>query len=239
MICVVIYARFKKKNGSHCQLVLARSKIVPQNTTVPRAELMAALLNASAGKLVKTAFGDLHKRCWKLTDSQGALHCIGCTRSALKMWVRNRVIEINRLVYATEWRYTESRNMIADIGTRKGLKSAEVGPNSGWICGKSWMRGEICDFPLKPALEVILSNGAANDAKRERIMVDSPDSSDEGEGSIEGSNKTECIENLNILTPNRLIWGRNNDRSPTAPLVLKRDLEHVVEKNANIFSVWF
>ena len=74
MICVAIYARFKKKNGSHsCQLVLARSKIVPQNTTVPRAELMAALLNASAGKLVKTAFGDLHKRCWKVTDSNATL----------------------------------------------------------------------------------------------------------------------------------------------------------------------
>ena len=34
-------------------------------------------------------------------------------------------------------------------------------------------------------------------------------------------NKTECIENLDILTPNRSILGRNNDRSSTAPLVLK------------------
>ena len=33
--------------------------------------------------------------------------------------------------------------------------------------------------------------------------------------------------------------GRNNDRSPTEPLVLKRDLKHVVETNAQIFSVWF
>ena len=56
MICVAVYARFKRKNGSHsCQLVLARSKIVPNNTTVPRAELMAAVLNASASKLVKNS----------------------------------------------------------------------------------------------------------------------------------------------------------------------------------------
>ena len=153
---------------------------------------MAALLNASAGKLVKTAFGYLHKRCWKVTDSQVTLHWIGCTRSAFKMWVRNRVIEINRLVDATEWRYTESRNMIADIGPRKGVKSADVGPNSEWICGKSWMRGEIWDFPLKTASEVILSNEAANDANRESIIVDLPDSSDEGEGSIEGSRCLSC-----------------------------------------------
>ena len=193
MICVAIYARFKRKRGSHsCQLVLARSKIVPKNTSIPRAELMAASLNASAGKLVKTAFGDLHKRCWKLTDSQVALHWIGCTKSALKMWVRNRVIEINRLVDASEWRYTDSRNMIADIGTRKGVKSADVGPNSEWICGKSWMRGEICDFPIKTTSEVILSNEAANEAKRESIIVDLPDSSDEGEGYIAKSKCLSC-----------------------------------------------
>ena len=52
-------------------------------------------------------------------------------------------------------------------------------------------------------------------------------------------NKTECIENLDILTPNRLIMGRNNDRSSTAPLVLERDLKHAVETNAKIFSIWF
>ena len=59
--------------------------------------------------------------------------------------------------------------MIADIGTRKGVKSPDVGTNSEWICGKSWMRGEICDFPLKTTSEVILSNESANDAKRESI----------------------------------------------------------------------
>ena len=36
-------------------------------------------------------------------------------------------------------------------------------------------------------------------------------------------NKSEMLENLDILTPNRLILGRNNSRCPTAPLILKND----------------
>ena len=44
--CSAIYARFKRKNGLYsCQLVFARSKIVPDGMTIPRAELFAAVLN--------------------------------------------------------------------------------------------------------------------------------------------------------------------------------------------------
>ena len=47
------------------------------------------------------------------------------------------------------------------------------------------------------------------------------------------------IENLDILTPNRLILGRNNNRCPTEPLKLEPDLKGIIENNSNIFGVWF
>ena len=50
------------------------------------------------------------------------------------MWVRNRVIEINRLVDVSCWRYVDSKNMIADLGTRKGAKINDV-EGSDWING--------------------------------------------------------------------------------------------------------
>ena len=53
------------------------------------------------------------------------------------------------------------------------------------------------------------------------------------------SNKTECIENLDLLTPNRLLLGRNNSRCPTAPLILSKDVKRIIENNKNIFKVWF
>ena len=51
--CSAIYGRFLRKNGSYsCQLIFARSKIVPDNMTIPRAELFAAVLNATTGHVV-------------------------------------------------------------------------------------------------------------------------------------------------------------------------------------------
>ena len=49
----------------------------------------------------------------------------------------------------------------------------------------------------------------------------------------------EGIENLDILTPNRLILGRNNSRSPVGPLELTRDTGKIIQKNSEIFKVWF
>ena len=106
----------------------------------------------------------------EITDSQVVLHWVGRMRSALKLWVRNRVIEINRLTDASVWRYVESRNMPADIGTRRGVKISDVGPGSDWICGRSWMRTSEDDFPLKTATELVLSAAEWHEAKKECVV---------------------------------------------------------------------
>ena len=52
-------------------------------------------------------------------------------------------------------------------------------------------------------------------------------------------NKTECLENLDLLTPNRLLLGYNNNRCPTVPLVLGEDLRSIVEQNSDVVQTWF
>ena len=52
-------------------------------------------------------------------------------------------------------------------------------------------------------------------------------------------NKVADLENLDLLTPNRLLLGRNNSRSPTAPLVLSNDIKQMVQKNCDLFVAWF
>ena len=50
LMCAAVYVRFRRKNiPTHVNLWFARSKVVPEDTSMPRAELMAALLNASSG----------------------------------------------------------------------------------------------------------------------------------------------------------------------------------------------
>ena len=108
LICVAIYARFELKDGSYaCHLVFARSKIVPEGTTIPRAELMAASMNATTGYTVQKAFGKYHTGHLKFTDSTVAFHWLSCHKTALKVGVRGHVVEINRLIDKKEWRHVE------------------------------------------------------------------------------------------------------------------------------------
>ena len=52
-------------------------------------------------------------------------------------------------------------------------------------------------------------------------------------------NKTECLENLDLITPNRLLLGRNNNRSPTEPLIISQDVKKIISTNADIVKAWF
>ena len=52
-------------------------------------------------------------------------------------------------------------------------------------------------------------------------------------------NKVESLDTLDILTPNRLILGRNNCRGPVSPLALTDDYRGIIESNKNIYESWF
>ena len=156
--CVAIYARLKRQNGEFsCQLVFARLKLIEEGTTQPRAELIAAMLNAHTGEVVRRAFGKFHKKTVKVGDSQIVLHWIYNHHKALKQWVRTRVIEICRFTERSQWYYIESKRLIADLGTRKGAKLSDVDANSAWINGYEWMRKYESTFPLLSISDLKLS----------------------------------------------------------------------------------
>ena len=105
IICGAIYARVEKRDGTFsCQLIFARSKVITEGISIPRAELMVAALNATTGYIVGKALESRYIKTLKLTDSQVALHWICSKRTSLKTWVRNNVIEINRLCDSSSWR---------------------------------------------------------------------------------------------------------------------------------------
>ena len=47
------------------------------------------------------------------------------------------------------------------------------------------------------------------------------------------------VEQVDLLTPNRLLLGRNNDRSPAAPLCVGTSPEKLIEQNERIMTAWF
>ena len=52
------------------------------------------------------------------------------------MFVRNRVIEAVRLAPREKWRYVRSKDNVADMGTRKGIKIRRVQKNNFMV--KVW-----------------------------------------------------------------------------------------------------
>ena len=139
MACVAMNARFLRRNGTYCQLVFSRSEVVPDGLSQPRAELLAATLNAHICETVKIAFQDNHKGSVKLSDSQVTLHWINNQKKPLKQWVRSRVVEINRLTQPKDWMFVRSEDIIADIGTRRVSDLDVVSKDSVWINGFYWM----------------------------------------------------------------------------------------------------
>ena len=129
--CVAIYARCERSNGEFsCQLIFSRFKLVPDSISQPRAELLAAVLNTHAREVVKRSLGKHHQSSTKLTDSQIELHWISNSDKPLKQSVRNRVIETPRFTIPEPWKYVQSKDMIADFRTRKGVKTEQVDQGS-------------------------------------------------------------------------------------------------------------
>ena len=52
-------------------------------------------------------------------------------------------------------------------------------------------------------------------------------------------NITADVETADLITPNRLLLGRNNDRSPTGNLYVVNDSIKLIRDNQKIFNAWF
>ena len=166
LICSAIYVRFPLPEGFSCQLVFARSKLLPENTTQPRGELSAAVLNVHTGEVIQKAFKQDHT-AYKFTDSQIALHWICNEKRPLKEWVRNRVIEILRFTATNDWKYIKSSDMIADLGTRRNTSLDIVKPDSIWFKGYPWMRNHSSEFPALSSKEISLDQSQQQQVSKE------------------------------------------------------------------------
>ena len=176
LICVAIYVRYLRKCGKYsCQLHFAKSKLLPENTTQPRGELTAAVVNTHCGLVVKRALKKHHTKSTKFSDSQITLNWISNDARTIKDdWVRNRCIEIRRFTTPELWKFVDSENMIADKGTRRCTSVDEVDSDSLWINGYPWMVDKEEEFPAKSITEINESMKSSTPSS----ITEDPDSDD-------------------------------------------------------------
>lgn len=142
----VVYLRVPKLHDEfYVSFVVSRTKVAPiKRVTLPRLELLGALLSARLIKFVKSALhlpDSVRLACW--TDSKVALSWIKGNPTKWKMFVANRVTEIQTLISPSNWFHCPGEDNPADLMTR-GVLADQLISSDMWIRGPKWLASSSC-----------------------------------------------------------------------------------------------
>ena len=125
----------------YVSFVVAKTRVTPLgNMTIPRLELLSALLLATLISSVRIALEteiELNETlCF--TDSKVSLYWIRGSKKEWKQFVENRVNSIRSLVDASQWFHYSGTDNPADIPSR-GMSISELVNNKLWLSGPEWL----------------------------------------------------------------------------------------------------
>ena len=137
----VVYLRIGGEGEARTEFVAARTRVAPtQPTTIPRLELLSALLLSKLCTSVETALRNTLELgetiCY--TDSKVALYWIQGMDGEWKQFVNNRVNSIRQLQPAGRWRHCPGKSNPADIPSR-GMLPRELQQEERWLHGPDWL----------------------------------------------------------------------------------------------------
>ncbi|XP_058817638.1 uncharacterized protein LOC131680938 [Topomyia yanbarensis] len=117
----VAYLRAVINGNVRCSLVMSRAKVAPlKRQSIPRLDLMAAVLGA---RLSRTVLG-MHSleitRCILWTDSRTVCSWLQSDQYKFKQFIAFRVGEILELTRVIDWRWLPTKLNIADVLTKWG-----------------------------------------------------------------------------------------------------------------------
>lgn len=135
-------------------LLLAKGRVAPlKEVTLPRLELMAGLIATRLYKYVKTCLEIEVNEVHFWTDSSITLHWITGDPSRWKLFVRNRVREIQSHSLGATWHHCPGKDNPADLMTR-GLRASKLVPSDLWWRGLEWLSLAATDWPKEKRTEL-------------------------------------------------------------------------------------
>lgn len=135
------------ESNRHCALICAKSKVASMKlTSVPRIELMGALIGARLAKTIQDEHALTITRRVFWCDSLTVFKWIYNDRLKFKQFVGFRIGEILELSSANEWRYVPSKQNVADQAT-KANKLPIISSNSEWFSGPDFLMNPEEDWP--------------------------------------------------------------------------------------------
>ena len=127
------YLRIVDENGKvSTSLVMAKSRVAPSKTiTVPRLELMAAVLSVKIAEFLNDELDYDNIRHFFWTDSQVVLGYIANETRRFHVFVANRIQQIRNFSNPEQWYYVNTSMNPADL-TSRGMSAVRMAEESLW-----------------------------------------------------------------------------------------------------------
>ena len=135
---------FKLKDGSWSNKLLLGRSLLAKSESIPKDELEALCAGSNMAWVVRIALQEWVESSILFSDSMIALCWLTSEKLRLSLFHRNRVMQIRRVTELESAYHIRTENNPTDSGTRPDKdKITDVGPESSWENGDSWMNYEI------------------------------------------------------------------------------------------------
>lgn len=155
----VIYTRTMNEHGQPViTLLTAKTRVAPlaQKLSLPRLELCGALLLSRLMDKATKALKEFNVTVWAFCDSKVVLAWLQGEASKYERYVENRVLNIKKVIPASQWSYIESKNNPADCATR-GLYPKKLLNTSLWWTGPELLHTFKSESQIEKSLNCLFT----------------------------------------------------------------------------------
>jgi len=148
IFATAVYLRTEYMDGTvSSRLVCSRNRVAGEDDTLPRLELMGALLSSRVAVAVREVLDpEKSMECFFWVDSSTAYQWIIGDYNHWKVYVSNRVKEIQAHTRKDQWKHIPGTDNPADLATR-GLTALEFVGNKLWLEGPKWLVQDQDQWP--------------------------------------------------------------------------------------------